>query len=227
MFRVKICGITNVDDALAVAAAGADAIGLNFFPGSVRCVDVQTARRIVATIGGRVTVVGVFVNATLEQMKGLADQLPLNFVQLHGDESPARLQELPPRGVIRVFRLRPGEEQGVVEFLGEAQRLKAPPAAVLVDAYQKGVFGGTGESADWEQVARLRNSILDCPLILAGGLNPSNVRDAIRRTRCAGVDTASGVEAAPGKKDVAKIRQFVASARDAFDELAGSDRERS
>lgn len=220
MFQVKICGITNVEDALAVVESGGDAIGLNFFPGSTRCVEMETARRIVSAVRGQVRIVGVFVDASVQHMARLAAELPLEFLQLHGDEPPSRLRDLAPRRVIRAFRLRPERERVVVDFINAAQTLKAPPAAVLVDAYREGAFGGTGEPADWGQVRRLGDVERRCPLLLAGGLNPENVDQAIRRTRCDGVDVASGVEAAPGKKDAARIHGFVTSAMTAFRETA-------
>ena len=220
VFRVKICGITNVADAEVAAAAGADAIGLNFFPDSPRCVDPQTAERIVAAVGQQMSVVGVFVNAPINHMLDLADRLSLDFIQLHGDEPSSQLLDLAHRNIIRAFRLRPGDEKVIQEFVAASQDQGSPLAALLVDAYQKGSFGGTGKIANWGGFKAVSQIVHDCPILLAGGLHPDNVRDAIHQTHCHGVDVASGVEVEPGQKDVTKTRRFIRSALDAFQEIA-------
>ncbi|MFO7903916.1 MAG: phosphoribosylanthranilate isomerase [Planctomycetota bacterium] len=219
MFRVKICGITTVAEAEAVVDAGADAIGLNFYPKSPRCIDPATAEEIVSAVGGRLGIVGVFVNASTGQMARLADQLPLDYIQLHGDEPTGQLSELAPRRAIRALRLRRDHEDSIAEFLTAARTSGAPPAAILVDAYQQGSFGGTGTIVNWGQVKDLKARLGDCALILAGGLHPTNIRDAIHQTACDGVDVASGVELRPGVKDIGKMRQFVITAMEALGEV--------
>ncbi|MFW6171583.1 MAG: phosphoribosylanthranilate isomerase [Planctomycetota bacterium] len=218
MFRVKICGITTVADAEAVAETGADAIGLNFFPKSPRYVNPTTAKKIVSAVKQQLSVVGVFVNATLDEMLELADGLPLDYIQLHGDEPISRLSQLAPRRTIRVLRLRPDRDTWNAEFLRAVATSRVTPAGVLVDAYQPGNFGGTGQMVDWGKVRDVGAAIGGCPVLLAGGLNPDNVDDAIRHTGCDGVDVASGVELKPGVKDMGRTRHFVASALGAFGE---------
>ncbi len=220
MFRIKICGITNVDDAKVAVASGADAIGLNFFAKSPRYASPQMAAEIVAAVRGQISVVGVFVNAPVDEVIELADRLPLDYVQLHGDEPPATLRDLAPRRVVRAFRLRSNDEQAVFEYVESARALAAPPVALLIDAFKQGRFGGTGALAEWGQVGRVRSLVRDCPIVLAGGLCPDNVRAAVQRSECDGVDVASGVEVQPGKKDVAKTYQFVELARAALREIA-------
>lgn len=224
VFRIKICGITTVAEAEAVADAGADAIGLNFYPKSARCVDPTTAEDIVSAVGGRLGIVGVFVNASTDHMAQLADQLPLDYIQLHGAEPAGQLSELAPRRTIRALRLRLGYEDATADSLTAVQTSSAPPVAILVDAYQQGSFGGTGQVVNWGQVRHVKAGLDDCALILAGGLHPTNIRDAIHQTACDAVDVASGVELRPGVKDIDKMRQFVVSAMEAFGELEQKSR---
>lgn len=226
MFRVKICGITTVADAKAAVDAGADAIGLNFYPRSARYIDPSTAEDIVSAVGEWIDIVGVFVNASTGQMARLADQLPLDYLQLHGDEPSGQLSQLAPRRTIRALRLRQDHEDSTLEFLAAVRTSGAPPAAILVDAYQRESFGGTGKIVDWGHVKDLKAWLGASALILAGGLHPLNVREAIQHTACDGVDVASGVEQKPGVKDVGKMRQFVISAMETLGEWGGSSRRR-
>lgn len=215
MFRVKICGITSVDDACMVVGAGADAIGLNFYPGSKRYCAADAAQKIVAAVPPGVCKVGVFVNASGEEIRETARRLSLDLVQLHGDEAPELLRELRPLGVMRAFRV--GADISVVsEYLRACHVLRCLPRMVLVDAAQSGQYGGTGITVDWRAVAAGRRHFRELPLVLAGGLNPSNVAEAICAVHPWAVDTASGVESAPGKKSESLVREFVASARDAL-----------
>jgi phosphoribosylanthranilate isomerase len=198
---VKICGITRVEDAEAAAAAGADWIGLNFWPRSRRHVRRELARAIVAALPGDVRKVGVFVNQPRPHVLELALELGLDLVQLHGDETPADAHAL-GRPVLRAVRV-----SGAADLVG----LDAWPGEhILLDAAQVG-YGGGGQAFDW---ALLR----DLPatgkrIILAGGLEPDNVAEAVRRVRPAGVDVASGVERAPGVKDHDKLRRFIDNAK--------------
>jgi phosphoribosylanthranilate isomerase len=235
MFRIKICGITNVQDAVAAVEAGADAIGLNFYEGSKRCVDAALARHIADSIAGSVEVVGVFVNAST---KGIVETITvagvkLSSVQTHGDETPEQFAHLVTAlhlleltdsskiklGAIRARRSESGGARMVAADLKECLHFHARPSALLVDAAVHGAYGGTGATGDWEDLALHRSLLGKMPLILAGGLTPDNVAEAIRIVRPAAVDVASGVESAPGKKDPVKVRDFVEAARAAFDAL--------
>lgn len=217
-FRVKICGLTNVAEAVAAVEAGADAIGLNFFEGSRRRIEVDEAQRIVAAVSSQVTPVGVFVNAPAEYMQEICRQVGLHVIQLHGEESPKLLKLLQPEfEVIRARRLD-GRGMAAVrdDLLACGEIAGEGPSAILLDAAVAGEFGGTGQVADWSVASSHKEWIGDVPLILAGGLKPGNVADAIRMVQPQAVDTASGVESRPGHKDHALMREFVAESRRAF-----------
>lgn len=276
MFRIKICGVTTVEDALSAVQAGADAVGLNFFPGSPRFVSQKMAAGVVqaladrvalgtATAGSAVEVVGVFVNLPLKDLCPLVRDLGLRWIQLHGHEPPRYVAELldqlgPGVQVIRAFR--PVKVEDVVqmaEYVNDCRQLGAELAGVLVDAASSRGLGGTGELAAWEVAAKSREIMAQFvlsdfyqhsgsegeilfqgpsqrlgipaasskpgsrsgpgsipPLILAGGLTPANVEEAIRIVRPDGVDTASGVESSPGRKDPEKILAFVRAAQKGF-----------
>ena len=202
MVQVKICGITSVGDALIAAEAGAAAIGLNFFPGTLRCVDVETADAIVRAIPKNVWRIGVFVNAPRHEVEDLATRLDLTGLQFHGDETAEYCRGWQQR-VIKAVRVR--------NRAAVAQVAAYPVDFLLADAYVEGHFGGTGRrvSAQWlEDVARDR-------LILAGGLTPEDVAEAVRQVRPVMVDVASGVERSPGQKDPERVKQFVANAQNA------------
>jgi phosphoribosylanthranilate isomerase len=216
MFRVKICGITSVDDARAVAAAGADAVGLNFYPKSPRCITLEKAWQIVDAVPAGMVKVGVFVNATAEEVCCTFDELGLGLIQLHGDEPPIYLAELGGRPVMRAFRLGEAGLGPLHEYLDRCRQLKCMPRLVLIDACVEGRYGGTGQVADWQALSGYPFETDDPPLVLAGGLTPENVAEAIHIVRPAAVDTASGVESSPGRKDPAAVRAFVRAARGAF-----------
>ena len=227
MFRVKICGVTDPDDARLAAAAGADAIGINFVPGSPRRLDAGAARAVVAAIPPHVLKVGVFAGATPAEMLRIVRETGLDAVQLHGHlfgpadavdppEACAALEGLP---VIRAVRLHAGGFEAARRWFAEAGRCGAAPGLALVDAggaagTVAGRLGGTGERVDWRALARAEP--LGVPLALAGGLHPENVAEAIRVSGVEAVDTASGVERSPGRKDPEKMRAFVAAARRAL-----------
>ena len=217
MLRIKICGITNIEDALA--ATGADAIGLNCFAGSPRCITRDRAAEIIAALPVGIARVGVFVNATTDEMKRLYDELPLDLIQLHGDEPPATIAELAPRRVLRAFRCSTANVADALAYLDRCRQFGSLPAGILVDAFHPTQFGGTGQSVDTAVVAIIREHAPHLPLVLAGGLTPENVAAAIAAARPDGVDTASGVEVSLGRKDHAKISKFVARARAAFERL--------
>ena len=216
MFRIKICGITNVDDALAVARAGADAVGLNFYPRSPRHVDLDTARRIVAALPKEMVKVGLFVNADPPDICRVCDDLGLDLIQLHGDEPPELLAQLGERPVMRALRLGTKGLRPVFEYLRRCRELAATPSLTLLDSLIPGEYGGTGKIADWTAAKQYVAESGLPPLVLAGGLTPANVADAIRTVRPAAVDTASGVESSPGRKDLVAVAAFVQSARAAF-----------
>jgi phosphoribosylanthranilate isomerase len=217
-FRIKICGITRLADAAGAVAAGADAIGLNFYPGSPRCITAETAAAIVHALPPALRTVGVFVNAPIDQVLQLVDRLGLHFIQLHGDEPPEYARRLAPRPVIRAFRLRESASP-LLSYISECRQIGLDLSGVLVDAYSPGALGGTGAIGNWGETARIVNTLGHLPLVLAGGLSSENVADAIAQVRPAAVDVASGVEREPGHKDEARMRRFVAAALSAWETL--------
>jgi len=224
VFRVKICGVTTPDDGVLCAEAGADAIGLNFYLSSRRYVPPSAAREIASRIPSTVTKVGVFVNATIDEVSGICGDVGLDAVQLHGDESPQMVRQLGAQNVIKAFRCEGSDLLPVTDYLHECEDLGCRLSAVLIDAYQGGSYGGTGQIAPWSLVRRLCDLSLPVPVILAGGLRPENVAAAIEATRPAAVDTASGVESSPGRKDPRRVRSFIRNARAAFESLAALGR---
>lgn len=217
MFTIKICGITRPEDALAAADAGADAIGLNFYPKSPRVIDESRARTIIAALPPGIVKVGVFVNAPPEDVCRIYDELGLDLIQLHGDEPPEYLAKLGGRPWIKVFRA--AGTKGLLDimlFLAIHRDLGCLPRMVLLDAPLTEGFGGSGKLADWWLAKHYLAVDSRPPLVLAGGMRPENVAEAIRATGVHAVDTASGVESRPGIKDAAAISAFVRSARSAW-----------
>ncbi|MEK9629780.1 MAG: phosphoribosylanthranilate isomerase [Nitrospinota bacterium] len=195
--QVKVCGMTNLKDALAAVESGADAIGFIFYKKSPRSVNMKTVREIVAELPPFVDTVGVFVNETADQINKIADRCKLDRIQLHGDESPAFCNKI-RRRVIKAIRVK------------DMQSLKNlsnyPVSSFLLDTYSEEQKGGTGKIFDWNLVHPAKK----CgPVILAGGLTPNNVRQAIRRVQPYGVDVCSGVESQPGIKDHTKMKEFL------------------
>jgi phosphoribosylanthranilate isomerase len=208
--RVKICGVTTPDDARFAADSGADAVGLNFYPKSPRYVDPQQAAAIVRQLPAFTAPVGVFVGTPLRQVCAVAYQLGLRGVQTY--ERPPD-EDTFPFAHIPAFRVKDTAGLHHVRlFVALAKNAGRPPAAVLIDSYVEGEMGGTGHKAPWELLAGFDPGV---PVILAGGLIPENVADAISVVRPWGVDVASGVESAPGKKDPDKVARFVRAVRDA------------
>ncbi len=208
--RIKICGITRAQDALAAAEAGADAIGL-VFAKSPRQVTITQARRIVAALPPYVSAVGVFVNARASTVVGTAIKAGLSEAQLHGDETPAFIAKLAGVRVTKALRVR---DRAFVDAADAFAR--AGVQAILLDTYSAGSRGGTGRRFDWDLVTGARKAgALDeaPPLILAGGLTPLHVRSAVRRSRPWGVDVSGGVETEPGIKCPEKIARFIAAVR--------------
>jgi phosphoribosylanthranilate isomerase len=211
-FRIKICGVTSVADAVAIAASGADALGLNFYAKSPRCIDMATAIEIASAVRGHARAVGLFVNAEAELVRRAAVEVGLDVVQLHGDESPEYVASLGDLVVVKAFRVTAAEGQQVVSYVTKCEQLGTPLAGVLVDAYDLAAYGGTGKTADWNVARELVQRLFPTPVILAGGLTADNVAAAIAEVQPAGVDTASGVESSPGRKDAALCQHFVAAA---------------
>jgi phosphoribosylanthranilate isomerase len=198
--RVKICGITRVEDGLAAVAAGADAIGLVFYAASPRAVSVDQAAAICTALPPFVTVVGLFVDAEVDQITRVLAQVPLSLLQFHGNEAPGECARF-ARPYIKAVRMREHTDLGAeLNRYVEAQ-------ALLLDTYKAGTPGGTGETFDWQRVSRQYAG----RIVLAGGLNPDNVATAVTQVRPYAVDVSGGVESAPGIKDVELMRKFIAA----------------
>ncbi|HPP53333.1 MAG TPA: phosphoribosylanthranilate isomerase, partial [Thermoguttaceae bacterium] len=208
--------ITRAHDALWAAGAGADAVGLNFYSRSPRYIWPEDARQLIQLLAPEVVKVGVFVNAEAEEICQIFDTLGLDWIQLHGDEPPGLLPNLGDRPVIRAFRLGPEGLEPVLEYLERCRYAGRMPEVVLFDAYSAGQYGGTGETAPWDACREYAAMQGVPPLILAGGLSPANVVDAIRTVRPMAVDTASGVEVSPGRKDPSLVAAFIRAARETF-----------
>jgi phosphoribosylanthranilate isomerase len=203
--KIKICGITNVEDAAVAVRAGADALGFVMYRNSPRWVEPAAARSIIAGLPPFVSAVGVFVNEEAERVRALMDECGMALAQLHGDESALYCQKL-GRPVLKALRLK---DRGTVLALAEFQG-RANVRGVLIDAFSDHVYGGTGQTVDW---GLAQEAVRSARVILAGGLNPANVAEAIRMVRPYGVDVSSGVEKSPGKKDPDKVRAFIEAAR--------------
>ncbi len=201
MVKVKICGITSIDDALGACDAGADALGFVFYEKSPRWIAPESAASIVSELPPFVARVGVFVDSPLETVRQIMSFCHLNVAQLHGEESPEYCNYLLP-GVVKAFRVRDGK-------LPERVEVYSVPT-YLLDAYNPGLPGGTGETFDWGIAMEFA---LARRVILAGGLTPSNVGRAVAAVKPYGVDVSSGVESSPGKKDAVLVRAFIKSVK--------------
>ncbi len=216
--RVKICGLTSVADAQYAVQAGADLIGLNFYPQSRRAVSETTAKDIRAVLPDHVLCVGVFVNAARTGIAALVESLELDAIQFHGDEDATALEGW---SVQTIQAVRVQQDESLLDLSehlrpAELAELVALSQAdyVLLDTYRPGRYGGTGKTFAWEQAASLPIPFLE-RTILAGGLTPENVAEAVRTVKPWGVDVASGVESAPGRKDVEKLHAFIHNAKTA------------
>ncbi|POD71898.1 phosphoribosylanthranilate isomerase [Pseudomonas syringae group genomosp. 3] len=198
--RSKICGITRIEDALAAADAGADAIGLVFYPKSPRAVTVLQARAIIAALPPFITTVGLFVNASRCELNETLDAVALDMLQFHGDETPEECDGY-HRPYIKALRVKAGDD------IAQACRTYRNARGVLLDTYVEGVPGGTGETFDWALIP----DSLDKPVILAGGLTSANVAQAIAQVRPYAVDVSGGVEKSKGIKDRGKILAFMSA----------------
>jgi phosphoribosylanthranilate isomerase len=210
--RVKICGVTRLQDALLAAELGAWAVGLNFWPGTPRRVEADAAAEIAAALKRRAEVVGLFVNPTLDEVAATADAVGLTMLQLHGDEGPAFCAEAGRRTGCRVIKAARVQSAADVRGLGAFHT-----DYHLLDAHVAGLRGGTGEPFDW---ALAREHLGDTPIIVGGGLTPENVGEAIAATAPFAVDVASGVEAEPGIKDPDRMRAFVRAVKETAEAVA-------
>jgi len=202
--RIKICGLTDPEQAAACAFLGADAVGCVFFSGSPRHVSVDQARSISRAVAGQAGVIGVFVNAGEQAICETAERCGLTGVQLHGNESPGLVARLRKRGLVVIKALFAAKTPGI------AAADRYDPTAFLVECGRGILPGGNAETWDWSAARDLAGTR---PLVLAGGLAPDNVEQALAAAAPAGVDVSSGVEAAPGKKDLNKVADFIAAVR--------------
>jgi phosphoribosylanthranilate isomerase len=217
--RVKICGVTSEADARRACALGVDAVGLNFYPHSVRGITVPTAETLLRVLPSPVEAFGVFVNQSMPHvLQTLGHLRRIRTIQWYGplvaEDDPSPFQFIP------AFAVRnPDSLREITRYLDRCRELGRLPAAVLVDAHVAGQYGGTGQRAPWEMLADFQPGV---PLILAGGLTPENVAEAIRLVRPAMVDVASGVECRPGLKDAEKMRRFIDAAREAGETVSAA-----
>lgn len=219
--RVKICGLTNLEDALQAAAAGADLLGFNFYPPSPRALSPEACAQISRELDARcpeVLRVGVFVNSGADEIRQMLDFCKLHLAQLSGDEPPEVLLALNTGvfggGGLAFKALRPSDKAHLQQLVERIPPSPTPPA-FLVDAYHLGMYGGTGMAADWELARGLAQR---APILLAGGLRPDNVAQAVAQAAPWGVDVASGVESAPGRKDFTKMQAFIRAAHRSTEE---------
>jgi phosphoribosylanthranilate isomerase len=205
MVKIKICGITNAEDAAVAVSAGADALGFVFYRKSPRFVEPCVVRSIVAGLPPFILSVGVFVNEDLSVVRTIVDECGLTLAQLHGDETAEYCDSL-GRPVLKALRMK---DRGAVSTLADFQACRHV-RGFLIDAFSEQAYGGTGHTTDWALAAEAARS---ATVLLAGGLTPANVSGAIRQVGPYGVDVSSGVEAEPGKKDPAKLKAFIQAAR--------------
>lgn len=205
---VKVCGVTNIEDALWASECGADLLGFNFYSKSPRYVRPETAAGMIGELPDSIVAVGVFVNEPVENILDVIRQTGIRVVQLHGDEDEGivgRLRQDPDLEVIKAVRVKPDDVAGEFPKYGAD--------AILLDSYSDGVRGGTGKRADWQLAYEI--GLLHGPIYLAGGLSADNVQEAIRKVKPFGVDACSRLELSPGKKDPKKVEAFIRNARNA------------
>ena len=196
--RVKICGITRRDDAVAAVRLGADALGLVFYAASPRAVGIAQAQEVIRDLPSRVTVVALFVNAAEPEIRAVLSNVSIDLLQFHGDETP---QDCTRYGVPYIKAVRMREDVNPFEI----EEMYGSASGLLLDSYQSGMAGGTGVAFDWTRIP----ANLTKPIILAGGLTPGNVAEAIRQVRPYAVDVSGGVESIKGIKDAAKMAVFI------------------
>lgn len=202
--RVKICGITTIEDALHAVEMGADALGFVFYPASLRYIAPEQARQIIDKLPPFVAIVGLFVNAEPDQIRTIIRQCRLDVVQLHGDETPTQCH-YPEVKVIKALRIRGAEcLRGIENY---------PVSALLLDAWVADAYGGTGQLGRWDLAAGVARQF---PVILAGGLTKNNIRAAVDAVQPYAVDVSSGVELSPGAKDHELVREFIYHAKQSW-----------
>jgi phosphoribosylanthranilate isomerase len=201
MIKVKICGITNLEDALTAAEAGADALGFNFYAKSPRYVSYEKARKIVESLPPFVSKVGIFVNESRQKIEEAIEQVGLDFIQLHGDEKPEACESFRCK-VIKAFRA----DQSI-----DHVRRYSSISAILLDSLHNGSYGGTGQAFNWDLAISFKE--IKKPIILSGGLDPDNIVQAIQKVTPYGVDASSRLEERPGKKDSSLVREFIRKAK--------------
>ncbi len=205
---IKICGITQEQQARDIITLGADALGINFWPKSKRYLPLEKAGWL-REVHGMTSLVAVLVNAEAETIETLIEERLVDVLQLHGDETPAEVEALLNRG-IQVIKALAVRDRDSLRRIGEF-----PCESILLDAYNPGLYGGTGETFPWDLAVMAREQYPDKRIILSGGLTPANVRQAVEEVRPAAVDVASGVESAPGIKDLDMVREFIEQVRSA------------
>lgn len=210
--KVKVCGVKTLEEAQAAVDAGADALGFNFWPGSARFIEPRAAREVIAGLSPIACTVGVFVNEEANRIVDIASELGLSAVQLHGDESPQFCELLDLVKVIKAIRVGQDFDLSVLESYRVGM--------ILLDSGIEGSYGGTGRRFDWRIAIEAKRV---APIILAGGLTAENVWDAITHVRPAAIDVCSGVEAEPGRKDLAKLRRFMSVVARANALIAGEE----
>jgi phosphoribosylanthranilate isomerase len=210
--RVKVCGVRTTPDLECAVRCGADAVGLNFHPPSPRSLSAEEARELLNALPAFVEAVGVFVRKSVREMQDFVEPLGrIGVLQVHG--GPHEIASAFPYHLVPAFQVRDeADRDAVLEHLEACRRAALAPSAVLIDGYAPGLTGGTGRTAPWELLAGFAPGV---PLILAGGLTPQNVAEAVRIVRPWGVDVASGVESSPGRKDHERVRRFIEAAREA------------
>ena len=214
--RIKIEGITSLADARAAVGYGADALGF-VFAKSPRRIDIKKARRIVANIGPFVQTVGLFVDASIDEIIATGNAVGFDIVQLHGSETAQWINKHLDAPFLKVFKPRRAGFTGAVERFRAALDRPGQLRAIVLDAYDPKLAGGTGKKLPWEWIARAKTAgklRKLPPIILAGGLTPKNVAEAVRIARPAAVDVSSGVESQPGKKDYSKMRDFISAVKE-------------
>jgi len=203
MIFVKICGITRLEDAITASDLGARALGFNFYKKSKRYISPERAAEIIKDLPGHILKVGLFVNSCEDEVEEINSKLELDLLQFHGDETPEFCKKWGDK-VIRAFRIEKEDQLDEIRKYDFARM-------IIIDAAVKGQFGGTGKLSDWEIAIKAKKCGI--PLLLAGGLTPVNVGEAIKKVRPFGVDVAGGVESSPGIKDMEKVRAFMHSVR--------------
>ena len=225
LFQTKVCGITSVADAQLCVNAGIDAIGLNFYDPSPRSISPELANEIAEAVRDQIQIVGLFVNHTQQDIQAIHDKVQFDFLQLHGDEDPFFLKQLVAHDslanvrLIKAFRCKDSDPSFLIDYLAACTTLNVTLQAILLDAYQPGAYGGTGHRLDWNALNPTTTHFGGIDIILAGGINPENVAEAISTAQPKAVDTASGVESSPGQKDEQLVHAFTSSAQKAFEHL--------